>query len=141
MESRNPTEQADHVSSQPNLFDAQAFPPASDAAAGGNAQPRSEETAPVVTGWRLWAERVSLVIYVAFCIELGIVLTVVPWVKVWTDNALIARFPFLHALVQDNFFRGVVTGLGLVDIWLGVSEAVHYRELKPKPAERPATGN
>lgn len=137
MESQNPTEQAERVSSQPNLFDAQAFPPAPDAAERGKAEPASQEYAPVTTGWRLWTERISLVIYVAFCIELGIVLTVVPWVKVWTENALITRYPFLYALVQDNFFRGLVSGLGLVDIWLGVWEAVRYRELKPKPAEPP----
>ncbi len=128
MESRNPTEQANGVSSQPNLFDAEALPASPDAV---HPKAGSDEAA-AATGWRLWADRISLVIYVAFCVELGIVLTVVPWVKVWTDNALVMHYPFLHALVQDNFFRGVVTGLGLVDIWLGVWEAVQYRELKPK---------
>jgi hypothetical protein len=24
--------------------------------------------------------------------------------------------------------RGIVTGLGILDLWLGISEAVHYRE-------------
>ncbi len=138
MESRNPTGQADQVSSQPNLFDAEALHRSPDGIEPGQAPPSPDQSAPVLTGWRLWAERIALVIYVAFCIELGIILTVVPWVKVWTDNALVANYPFLRALVQDNFFRGVVTGLGLVDIWLGVWEAVHYREPKPKAAAPPA---
>ncbi len=136
MESRNPTEQAERVSSQPELFDGEVFPAAASAdqtAAGSGAPARSP------SGWRLWAERISLVIYVAFCIELGIVLTVFPWIKVWTENTLVANYPFLRALAQDNFFRGVVTGLGLVDIWLGVWEAVHYRELKPKAASPPVS--
>jgi hypothetical protein len=27
--------------------------------------------------------------------------------------------------------RGLVSGLGLLDIWIGVSEAVHYRDHRP----------
>jgi hypothetical protein len=29
---------------------------------------------------------------------------------------------------MQNFVRGLVSGLGLVDIWMGVAEAVRYRE-------------
>jgi hypothetical protein len=27
--------------------------------------------------------------------------------------------------------RGLISGLGLLDIWIGVSEAVHYRDHRP----------
>ena len=76
----------------------------------------------------LWLHRLSLIIFVIFCIELGMLLTVLPWTRVWTENTLVASRPAWRALVQDNFVRGVVTGIGLVDIWIGIWEAVHYRE-------------
>ncbi len=85
-------------------------------------------------GIRLWTERVFLVIYVVFCIELGMLLAVLPWTRIWSDNSLLAAYPWLRSIAHDNFMRGVVSGIGLVDIWLGIWEAVHYRESNPAPA-------
>ncbi len=139
MEPRNPTEQAEGVSSQPNLFDPEAVRRGSEFAEAAQPQPTSAApSAPVLTGWRLWAERISLVVYVVFCIELGMLLAVIPWLPVWTDNTFVANSPWLHALAHQNFVRGLVTGLGLIDIWLGIWEAVKYREAKaPAPPTAP----
>jgi hypothetical protein len=79
----------------------------------------------------LWVQRLQLVVLVIFCIELGMLLAVLPWTRVWLDNALLAAHPALRAFAHENFVRGAVTGVGLVDIWIGISEAVHYREVKP----------
>jgi hypothetical protein len=76
----------------------------------------------------IWLHRLSLVIFVIFCIELGMLLAVLPWTRIWTDNSLLAAHPAWRALVQDNFVRGIVTGIGLVDVWIGIWEAVHYRD-------------
>jgi hypothetical protein len=38
----------------------------------------------------------------------------------------------LRVFFHSYFVRGLVTGLGLVDLWLGISEAVQYREKKHK---------
>ncbi len=27
--------------------------------------------------------------------------------------------------------RGIISGLGLLDIWIGISEAIHYRDQRP----------
>ncbi len=78
----------------------------------------------------LWVQRVSLIVYVVFCIELGMLLAVLPWTHVWNDNGLLVNSPGLRAFLHQNFVRGAVTGLGLVDVWLGIWEAVHYREKK-----------
>jgi hypothetical protein len=76
----------------------------------------------------LWLHRLSLVIFVIFCIELGMLLTVLPWTRIWTDNSLLAAHPAWRALMLDNFVRGIITGIGLVDVWIGIWEAVHYRD-------------
>ena len=77
---------------------------------------------------QLWLQRIWLVVFVLFCLEVGIVLTALPWTRIWTENSLLLGYPQLREFLMLNFVRGVVSGLGLVDIWMGVAEAVRYRE-------------
>ena len=35
-----------------------------------------------------WLQRVWLVVFVLFCLEIGILLTVLPWTSLWTSNSL-----------------------------------------------------
>jgi hypothetical protein len=86
--------------------------------------------ATTVSNRSRWAQRVWLVIFVVFCIELGMLLAVLPWTRVWTENSLMFAHPGLRAIMQQNFVRGLATGLGLVDIWIGIWEAVRYREYR-----------
>ncbi len=79
----------------------------------------------------VWMQRTFLVVYVLFCVEIGLVLTALPWTRVWTDNSLIVSLPTLRAVAQHNFVRGMISGIGLLDIWLGVWEAVRYRDHRP----------
>ena len=76
----------------------------------------------------LWIQRIWLVVFVLFCLEVGIILTVLPWTQIWTTNSLLLGHPQIHDFLMQNFVRGVVSGLGLIDIWMGVAEAVRYRE-------------
>jgi hypothetical protein len=91
--------------------------------------PGKEPAAPAkVSRTTVWLHRVSLVIFVMFCIELGLLLAALPWTRVWTDNTLLAMHPALGAFLRDNFVRGVISGLGLIDVWIGIWEAVHYHD-------------
>jgi hypothetical protein len=101
------------------------------------AQP--EHTGPVLVmppkpGSRggLWLQRLWLVVFVLFCLEVGISLVVLPWLRFWTENALIAGYPQVQGFLKLNFVRGLVSGLGLVDIGMGVMEAIRYHET-PSP--------
>lgn len=55
-------------------------------------------------------------------------LLVLPWTSWWLNNSLVAGHSHLEALANNDFVRGAVSGLGLVDIWLAISEALRYRE-------------
>jgi len=59
---------------------------------------------------------------IALFFELGIVLTVVPWSVYWDRNFFVESIPFLHAVATNNFVRGAVTGLGLVNLASGAAE-------------------
>jgi hypothetical protein len=73
-------------------------------------------------------QRIWLVVFVLFCLEVGIILTALPWTRIWTENSLLLGYPQIREFLMHNFVRGLVSGLGLVDIWMGVAEAVRYRE-------------
>lgn len=79
-------------------------------------------------GWQLWRARLFLFIFVLFCLEIGIIVTVAPWTPFWANNSLLGGFPQLHEFLMNDFVRGMISGLGIADIWLAVSEAVYYRE-------------
>jgi len=78
--------------------------------------------------WELWRRRIFLMIFVLFCLEIGIILTVAPWTTFWTSNSLLASYPKLREILMYPFVRGVVSGVGVTDIWLAIAEAVRYRE-------------
>jgi hypothetical protein len=80
----------------------------------------------------IWLQRLSLVVLVLFCVYLGVLLTILPWWKrVWDQNLWIQSRPALAAILYNGATRGLISGLGLLDIWIGISEAVHYRDSRP----------
>lgn len=80
----------------------------------------------------IWLQRLSLLILVLFCVYLGVLLAVLPWWKrMWDQNLWIQSRPALAAVLDNGAVRGLISGLGLLDIWIGVSEAIHYRDHRP----------
>jgi hypothetical protein len=75
-----------------------------------------------------WAARIFLVVEVMIWVELGMILAIVPWMRVWSDNGLVLHYPRIRELLSLDFIRGVVSGIGLLDIWVGVWQAVHYKD-------------
>jgi hypothetical protein len=86
---------------------------------------------PQVERENIWARRISVVVLVLFCLELGLVLLVLPWTRLWVDNNLLLNYPNLRRVAADPFVRGIFSGLGLLDLWIGIWEAVSYRESTP----------
>ena len=78
--------------------------------------------------WELWRRRIFLTIFILFCLEIGIILTVAPWTSFWLNNSLIVSYPQVREILGYSFVRGLISGLGLADIWLAVAEVVQYRE-------------
>jgi len=76
----------------------------------------------------VWMQRLFVIVYVVFCIELGIVLVTLPWSPWWIHNHLLAHWSSVRHFSRLGFVRGAISGIGFLDLWLGVSEAVHYRD-------------
>ena len=92
------------------------------------------DPSPLVTepgllpGLQLWLHRASVFLFVLISAVAGVLLIILPWTPEWTDNYLLLSYPSLRTLVSSGFFRGICTGLGLLDIWIGFWEALHYHE-------------
>jgi hypothetical protein len=77
----------------------------------------------------IWMQRLSLFILVLFCVYLGVIVMALPWwTSVWDRNPLFITHPALLAFLKSGLVRGVISGCGMLDIWIGISEAVNYRE-------------
>jgi hypothetical protein len=61
-------------------------------------------------------------IFLAYFVEVGLVLLVVPWSPFWDRNYFVQIWPALETLTRSNLIRGAVSGLGVVNLWAAMSE-------------------
>jgi hypothetical protein len=127
------------VTADPNT--PQSIPPASlagelSSADGGDATTTAVEVQPGrpegrrYVGVELWLHRITVLTFGLVCAIVGVLLVILPWRPEWTDNHLLMAYPGLRTFVSNGFVRGVCSGLGILDIWIGFSEALHYHEEK-----------
>ena len=110
------------MSQQPILFSPQApvTPPGLAASSpGGDKPPRQSPR---------WLQRLDLFVRVIVRLYLGLVIVILPWMHFWDDNRLFALVPHLAPLLLNGVARGIVSGLGLLNIWIAIHDAIHYRE-------------
>ncbi len=70
--------------------------------------------------------RILFIIYILYCFEVGIFLLIFPWMEVWSENAILSYFPVLiQELLLSNYARGAISGLGLVNLFLGIREVAN----------------
>jgi hypothetical protein len=77
---------------------------------------------------RLWLRRIGVLLFVFLCATLGVMLMILPWRPEWSDNPLLLPYPTLRSVVASGFARGIATGLGALNVWIGFWEAIQYRE-------------
>jgi hypothetical protein len=59
---------------------------------------------------------------VAYFLEVGLLLMVLPWSAYWEHNYFAEAWPALAPVITNHFVRGGVMGLGLVNVVAGVEE-------------------
>jgi len=84
--------------------------------------------------------KLSVIFYIILCLEIGIVLTLLPWtpqgtlgLSDWGNNYFLlyaARKtgPLLQTVVASGWMRGAVTGLGLLNIGIAFWEIFHFKQ-------------
>lgn len=77
---------------------------------------------------QIWLSRIRALLFVTVCATFGVLLVILPWTHQWTDNSLLLSAPGLRSFIANGFVRGLASGLGMLDLWLGFWEAIHYHE-------------
>ena len=91
--------------------------------------PEQAETERGPVRRRLWAACFALLAFV-----IGTFLMVFPWLDAWTLNHLPSLFPSVLAEFQDlwddPFFKGAVSGLGVLNVYISLRQIASIRRRK-----------
>jgi hypothetical protein len=67
-------------------------------------------------------------LFVAYLVEAGLVLLIVPWLGVWERNAFLQMAAvWVVDVARSGWFRGAVSGVGLMLVAAGFAEAMSIR--------------
>ena len=66
------------------------------------------------------------ILYIIVCFQVGIFLLVFPWMRVWETNLLLLQYPAFRQVMMNNFFRGAVSGLGIINLVIGGMEVMSF---------------
>ncbi|HMT09254.1 MAG TPA: hypothetical protein PKA82_14720 [Pyrinomonadaceae bacterium] len=82
-------------------------------------------------------ERLTVIFFIILCLLLGMYLILAPWDMLfgqWSNNYLLAfvadksGIPAIHKAVASTWFRGAVTGLGVLNILIAVWEVFNFNK-------------
>ena len=64
----------------------------------------------------------SRLVFLAYFVEVGLLLLVVPWSPYWERNYFVQVLPAFEIVARNNLVRGAVSGLGVINLWAAMSE-------------------
>ena len=82
-------------------------------------------------------ERLTVVLFILLCLLLGVYLILAPWDALfgpWGENYLLVFLsdktgaPIIQRTVASTWFRGAVTGLGVMNLLIAFWEIGHFRQ-------------
>lgn len=76
-----------------------------------------------------WLERAELLLRVMLRMYIGLAVCYAPWSHMfWDQNPLFVQFPTLSIYAANGAVRGLVSGLGLLNLWIAFQDAIHHRD-------------
>jgi len=74
-----------------------------------------------------WYHKMSAVVFITFCLEIGLFLLVFPWTEYWDSNYFSGLIPQLREYWNNMYVRGAVSGLGVVNLCISFGEIFRLR--------------
>jgi hypothetical protein len=59
---------------------------------------------------------------IVYFLEAGLVLLIAPWSTFWERNLLVDIWPWFGGMMRLVAVRGVVSGVGIVNLWIGLAD-------------------
>jgi hypothetical protein len=76
-----------------------------------------------------WLERVELFLRVMLRMYIGLAVCYAPWSHTfWDQNPIFLQFPNVSVFAAHGAVRGVVSGLGLLNLWIAFHDAIRHRD-------------
>jgi hypothetical protein len=76
-----------------------------------------------------WLERVELFLRVLLRMYIGLAICYAPWSHTfWDQNPMLLQFSWLASFTSLGAVRGVVSGLGLLNLWFAFRDAIRHRD-------------
>ena len=91
-------------------------------------EPRLPSVDEPVHARHTWYHKLGVFLFIIVCFEVGAFLTVFPWTPQWDSNSVANLFPFLRDLWTSSYFRGALSGLGLLNIYISLGEVTRLRK-------------
>jgi hypothetical protein len=74
-----------------------------------------------------WLERAELFLRVLLRMYIGLAVCYAPWSRMfWDQNPLFLQFPTLSIYAANGAVRGLISGLGLLNLWIAFHEAIRH---------------
>jgi hypothetical protein len=105
---------------QPNLFSPEPDPPPAAPASAASTARRPPDRAG--QNYTRWLQRIELLVRVIVRLYLGLLIIALPWMRFWTENGLFSYLPASDLLASSGFLRGLVSGLGLLNVAMAFQE-------------------
>ena len=133
MGQRRRNELSDGMSQQPEMTSPQlTASPAPVSAAVADPAPDSSPPAPAAPHPQRiprWLERGELFLRVLLRMYIGLAVCYAPWSHMfWDQNPIFLRFPTLSIYAAHGAVRGIISGLGLLNLWIAFRDAVRHRD-------------
>lgn len=75
-----------------------------------------------------WLVRTELYLRVLLRMYIGLAICYAPWSQLfWDQNPLFVQFPTLSIYAANGAVRGIISGLGLLNIWIALQDAIRHR--------------
>ena len=75
-----------------------------------------------------WLERAELFLRVLLRMYIGLAVFYAPWSSLfWDQNPLFVQYPTLSIFAANGAVRGIVSGLGLLNLWIAFQDAIRFR--------------
>jgi hypothetical protein len=76
-----------------------------------------------------WLERAELFLRVLLRLYIGLAVCLAPWFRAfWDQNPLFTQFPAIGAYAANGAVRGIISGLGLLNLWIAFRDAIRHRD-------------
>jgi len=79
-----------------------------------------------------WYHKISAVLFITFCLEIGFFLLIFPWTEFWETNYFAAYIPEWHQYWGNMYVRGAISGIGVVNLYISFGEMFRLRRFSKR---------